>query len=128
MALLAQSKEDMSLASGNSPIKRRKVTIRNRAGLHTRAASLVRETVLKHRSRVFLIKPENNGECLDGAPRADATSVIEMLSLCALEGTPLVLEAEGEDADQVLDELVNLVNCKFWEDDFAPESEEANHV
>lgn len=117
----------MSLTSGEPQLKRRWVTVRNRAGLHTRAASLVRETVLKHRSRVFLIKPENGGDSLDGAPRADATSVIEMLSLCALEGDSLVLEAEGEDADRVLDELQNLVHCKFWEDDFAPESEEANH-
>lgn len=119
----------MDLISGGSPLKRRQVTVQNRAGLHTRAASLVREAVLKHRSRVCLVKPEDNGAPLDAAPRADATSVIEMLSLCALEGDVLIIEAEGEDADAVLDELQNLVRCKFWEDDFAPQSEskEANH-
>lgn len=120
----------MDLTSGESQRKRREVTVCNRAGLHTRAASLVREAVLKHRSRVFLVKPENNGAPLETAPRADATSVIEMLSLCALEGDVLILEAEGEDADSVLDELQHLVRCKFWEDDFAPESEskEANQL
>lgn len=113
--------------SENYPVKRCVVTIRNRAGLHTRAASLVRETVLKHRSRVTLIKPEEGRAGLDGAPRADGTSVIEMLSLCALQGDTIVLEAQGEDAGDVLNDLQHLVQCKFWEDDFAPESEQARN-
>lgn len=102
---------------------RRKVIIRNRAGLHARAASLVRETVLKYRCRLTLIKAEDSSKSLNGAPRADGTSVIEMLSLGAMEGEALILEAEGEEARQVLDEVERLIECKFWEDDFALESE-----
>jgi len=68
----------MGLISGESHLKRRQVTVQNRAGLHTRAASLVRENVLKHRSRCFLVKPEDYGAPLDDAPRGEATSVIDM--------------------------------------------------
>lgn len=115
-------RERVAMSDQGGPL-RKKVTIRNRAGLHARAASLVRETVLKHRCRVTLIKAEDCSESLNGAPRADGTSVIEMLSLGAMEGESLILEAEGEEARQVLEELERLIECKFWEDDFALESE-----
>lgn len=119
---LLQSGELIPMAEQSDPL-RRLVTIRNRAGLHARAASLVRETVLKYRCRVTLIKAEDMAHILNGAPRADGTSVIEMLSLGAMEGESLVLEAEGEQAREALDALERLVECKFWEDDFAPDSE-----
>lgn len=115
--------ESLRMSEQTGPLRRR-VTIRNRAGLHARAASLVRDTVLKHRCRVTLIKAEDPSASLNGAPRADGTSVIEMLSLGAMEGEPLIIEAEGEEAPQVLDALERLVECKFWEDDFAPESQQ----
>lgn len=115
---------ELSRMSEQTGPLRRRVTIRNRAGLHARAASLVRDTVLKHRSRVTLIKAEDPSASLNGAPRADATSVIEMLSLGAMQGESLIIEAEGEEAQQVLDALERLVECKFWEDDFAPDSQQ----
>ena len=65
---------------------RRKIRIINRAGLHARAATLVRKLVLNYQSRLVLRKISENGTPLEGRfEAADGSSVLDMLSLCALQ-------------------------------------------
>jgi phosphocarrier protein len=47
---------------------------------------------------------------------ADGKSVMQMIILAATEGTPLRIDAEGEDADRAVEKLVELVENKFGEE------------
>jgi phosphocarrier protein len=47
---------------------------------------------------------------------ADGKSVMQMIILAATEGTPLRIDAEGDDAEQAVTKLVELVEGKFGEE------------
>ena len=47
---------------------------------------------------------------------ADGKSVMQMIILAATEGTPLRIEADGDDADQAVARLTELVEGKFGEE------------
>ena len=85
----------------------RKVTVANREGVHARAATMIATLARRFRARVELIK---------GHHRVDATDVLQVLSLGAEEGTQLVLEASGDDAESALDALEALFRNKFDEE------------
>ncbi len=87
-----------------SPNPSRTVLVANPEGLHARAALLVRELAQRFEAKVEISK---------GSLRVDAADVLQMLSLCAEQGDELVLEASGEQADAVLDELVGLFARQF---------------
>jgi phosphotransferase system HPr (HPr) family protein len=90
------------------------VTVANPDGLHIRAASLVAKLTGEGPAKVELVK---------GSQRVDATNVLQILSLCALEGDQLLLEATGQDADAALDALAELFESKFDEDKFTSRQE-----
>lgn len=48
--------------------------------------------------------------------RVDAKSTIDLMTLGAAQGTELVLEAQGDDAQQAVDALAELVNSGFPKD------------
>lgn len=105
----------------------RKIRIINRAGLHARAATLVRKLVLSYQSRLVLRKVSEDGTPSDGNfQAADGSSVLDMLSLCALQGDELLAEAEGPDAEDLLQSLESLAGRKFLEEEFAPDSEQGS--
>ena len=83
----------------------RTVTVLNPEGVHARAATQIRQVVLRYRATVEISK--------DGAEPADATSVLHLLSLCAGQGDALTLEASGEDAAAALDALIQLFASHF---------------
>lgn len=82
------------------------VTVANPDGLHIRAASLVAKLTGQRPAKVELIK---------GNRRVDATNVLQILSLCALEGDQLLLEATGREAGAALEALVELFENQFDE-------------
>lgn len=47
---------------------------------------------------------------------ADGKSVMQMIILAAMEGTPLRISADGEDAGTAIEQLAKLVEGKFGED------------
>ena len=47
---------------------------------------------------------------------ADGKSVMQMIILAATEGTPLRIEAEGDDAEQAVQKLAELIESKFGEE------------
>ncbi|RMG02950.1 MAG: HPr family phosphocarrier protein [Planctomycetota bacterium] len=102
------------MSSPDSSVRRKSLQLTNTAGLHARAASLVRKTVLSYNADVTLSKD---------ARRAKGDSVIEMLSLCGMNGDTVTFEASGPDADAVLEALEDLVRHKFFEDEFEPAEE-----
>lgn len=83
---------------------KRSVVIRQPEGLHARPAELFVKVALQFDSKIDVIKDNQ---------RADAKSILHILTLAAVEGTRLDLEAEGPDAKEALDALAELVNSNF---------------
>ena len=86
---------------------RRSLRIRNRLGLHARAAARFVHTANRFRSRVTVTR---DGRTMDGK------SILGILLLAASPGTALVLSADGEDEVLAVDALAELVNGRFGED------------
>ena len=79
----------------------REVTVGSSVGLHARPAALFVKAAAAQPVPVRVGKP--------GTELVDARSILSVLSLDARGGDAIVLEAEGDGADEVLDVLAALV-------------------
>lgn len=86
----------------------KKVVILNKLGMHARPASQLVQRASKFGSEIFI----ENDEGLE----VNAKSIMGVLMLGAVEGTELTLKAEGEDAEDALDEISSLFADKFGEE------------
>lgn len=86
---------------------RRKVIVQNEVGLHARPAKNLVSELNKYISDVYIEK--------DGY-RINAKSIIGVLTLAAVKGTELMVIAEGEDAEQVLEIVQHMFEEGFGED------------
>lgn len=85
---------------------RREVTVRNRLGLHARAAARFVHAANRFRCRVTVSR---EGRTMDGK------SILGILLLAASQGTALELGADGDDEDAAVDALAALVESGFGE-------------
>jgi phosphotransferase system HPr (HPr) family protein len=92
------------------PTASREVFIVNSLGLHARPAMQFVDVANQFKSNVTVHK---GGE---EPAEADGKSVMQMIILAAVEGTPLRIEADGEDAEEAVGKLVELVEGKFGEE------------
>lgn len=85
----------------------REVTVRNRAGLHTRPASMLVRTASQFDSEIYLRRDnyEINGK-----------SVIGVMTLAADQGSTLTLVVEGDDEDEAAEEIADLFEDGFGEE------------
>ncbi|MEF8816410.1 MAG: HPr family phosphocarrier protein [Salinibacter sp.] len=85
----------------------RTVTIRNRAGLHTRPASMLVKTASRFDAEVYLRRDnyEINGK-----------SVIGVMTLAAEQGATLTLVVDGTDETEAADALEALFEDGFGEE------------
>jgi phosphocarrier protein HPr len=88
-------------------VLRRQFTIRNKLGLHARAAARIVQTTTQFQSQIRLLK---NGQ------EADAKSILGILTLACPQGTRLEVYAEGEDAARAMDALALLFENNFGEE------------
>jgi phosphocarrier protein len=86
----------------------KKVTIRNKLGLHARAA--VKFVNLANRFSSF-VKIEKDGDEIDGK------SILGILTLAATQGTQITLRISGKDEKAALGALESLINNKFEENE-----------
>lgn len=86
----------------------RKVEIKNKLGLHARAAALLVQTANKFSSHVSLSK--------DGQT-TDARSIMGLLTLAAAQGSKVQVEASGEDAERAVKAIERLIDSRFNEDE-----------
>ncbi len=86
---------------------KREVTVQNRAGVHMRPSSMISQMCSKFKCDIFII---------NGDSKINARSVIGVMSMGALYGTKLTLEAIGEDEMEALDALEALFINKFEDD------------
>ncbi|MCH8276170.1 MAG: HPr family phosphocarrier protein [Bacteroidetes bacterium] len=84
----------------------REVTVMNRAGLHTRPASMIVRTASKFEADFFIQKDsyEINGK-----------SIIGVMTLAAEQGASLILVFEGEDEDEAAAAMIDLFQEGFGE-------------
>ncbi len=80
------------------------VTIVNKAGMHTRPASMLVKIASKYKADFYMVK--------DGF-RINGKSIIGVMSLAAEQGSKIVLLFEGEDEKKASQEIT-----KFFEDGF----------
>lgn len=84
------------------------LTVRNKLGLHARAAAQLVRTAKDFTSTVWL-------ERVDGSASADAKSILSVLTLAASGGTELRAIAEGPDEQGAITALSNLFANGFGE-------------
>ena len=87
-------------------IAEREVRIRNRLGMHARAAVKFVQLANKFRSEIKVIKDGNE---------ANGKSIMGLLTLVAAHGVTMQLVCEGDDAEPAVAALAELVDAGFGE-------------
>jgi len=82
------------------------VILTNPTGLHARPASLLVQTAAKFKSSITL---EKDGRSVN------AKSIMGVLSLGADKGSKIKISVEGEDAEEALKALLDLVHSNLGE-------------
>lgn len=83
------------------------VEVKNKLGLHLRAASTLAQTAARFASTVTVIRAKET---------VNARSVTGLMMLGAASGTKLKLRAEGPDAEEALKAIQALFANKFGEE------------
>ncbi len=89
------------------PRLERDVTIVNKLGLHARAATKLAVLASEFKASVTLVQ---------GEKQASAASVLGLLMLESGMGKTIHIIAEGEEAEQAMDAICNLINACFDEE------------
>jgi phosphocarrier protein HPr len=85
----------------------RECVIRNRLGLHARAAAKFVHTATRYSSQ---IRVSRDGRTMDGK------SIMGILLLAAAAGSSVTITADGVDESEAIDALCNLVGSGFGEE------------
>jgi len=83
------------------------VKIPNRLGMHARPAMLFAEVAGKFAATITVSHQDSDN--------VDAKSIMQLMMLAATEGTDLTINAQGDDANDAIAELVELVKSGFNE-------------
>lgn len=84
----------------------REVTIRNRAGLHTRPAAAIVKTAAKYKSDFWIEKDEME---------INGKSIIGVMTFAAEQGSSLILRFTGADEAAALEAMIQLFESGFGE-------------
>jgi phosphocarrier protein len=84
----------------------KKLAIKNKLGLHARAAALLVQTVNRFDAEVSISK---DGQSVDGR------SIMGVLTLAATQGSEIEIEAKGKQAEEALRAVEKLIDKKFFE-------------
>ncbi|GIW93361.1 MAG: hypothetical protein KatS3mg110_1402 [Pirellulaceae bacterium] len=95
----------------------REVVVVDPHGLHLRAAHQLTARASRFASRIELI---------NGAVRADAKSILSVMTLGAGLGTKLILRAEGDDAEEAVEAVARWFSDGFPEEDQLAEDSPSN--
>lgn len=87
---------------------RKKIEIKNRLGMHARASALLVQTVNRFSSEVKISKDDYV---------VNARSIMGVLTLGAAKGSKIRVETKGEDAQEAMFAIEQLIKDKFREAD-----------
>ena len=85
----------------------REVTVRNRAGIHTRPASMIVRAAAKYAADFYIEKDHY---------QINGKSIIGVMTLAAEQGSQLRLLFSGDDAEKAAEEIVGLFDDGFGEE------------
>jgi phosphotransferase system HPr (HPr) family protein len=88
------------------PTVEARVVLSNKMGLHARPSTQIATTASRYSSEIHIAKDDMV---------VDAKSVLELLMLAAECGSELHITADGDDAKQAAQALVELVDGRFGE-------------
>ncbi|GAW92123.1 HPr family phosphocarrier protein [Calderihabitans maritimus] len=86
---------------------KKEVTITNETGLHARPAQLFTQKASEFQSEIK-VKKEDGSE-------ADAKSILGLMSLALIKGTKITIEASGDDEEEAVKALAELIEQRFGE-------------
>jgi len=84
-----------------------KLQVKNKLGLHARPAALFVQATNKFKSRVRIIK---------GDQEVNGKSIMGILMLAVEYRSEITVIADGEDEKELIEELTNLFDSKFYEE------------
>ena len=90
------------------PVVETSLVITNKVGLHARPASLLVQTAAQFQSKIRVQFDDKT---------ANAKSMLGVMKLGASKGDTIVVRAEGEDAEQAIAALTDLVRHNFNEEE-----------
>ena len=90
----------LSENSGQTPVAEATVTVLGELGLHARPAAKLARAARQFSSEVMLLLGEHE---------ADATSILDILSLSAVKGSRVLIRCTGQDAGAALIAVSRLV-------------------
>ena len=88
-------------------MQQRDVEIMNKLGLHARPSAKLTQLASKYKSDVFMAR---NGR------RINAKSIMGVMMLAAAKGSTVTLETNGEDEQEAIDALAELITSGFGEE------------
>lgn len=88
-------------------MKRKEVEIKNKLGLHARPASMVVKLAGKYQSEIQLVKEDTE---------INAKSILGVMMLAAGPGQKIMITADGEDEDEAVQALGELIESGFGEE------------
>ena len=94
--------------TGTGPVCRATVVLQNKHGLHARPAHLWVQTANSYASKLLVGRPEEH--------KVDGKSIMGIMMLAAERGTELELESEGQDCQEQIRALQELVDSHFGEE------------
>ncbi len=86
----------------------KKLTLKNKLGLHARAAAKLVQVAEQYKSDIKILK--DNVE-------ADGKSILGVLLLAAPVGSELIFRIDGEDEEQAIKAIEELIEDKFGEEE-----------
>ena len=87
--------------------RNRFVVIRNKRGLHARAAAKFSQVAGRFNAQITVTR---------GTHTVSGTSIMGLMMLAASPGTEIVLAATGEEGEKALNAICDLVEAKFEEE------------
>ena len=91
---------------------RETVTVNLADGLHLRPFSMIAESARSFAGAVHILKDSRS---------VDAKNMLDLMTLEAHQGATLILEAVGEGASEVIEQLVRMFETDFKEIEQSPE-------
>lgn len=88
------------------PVVKTSLVITNKVGLHLRPAGLLVQTAARFQSKIIVLFADKT---------ANAKSIMGVMKLGASMSDTIVVQAEGEDAEQAIAALTDLVHHNFGE-------------
>ena len=96
----------MTNSTRSAPELSRQVIIVNELGLHARSAAKIAELAQNSKAAVWVKK---------GAEKADASSIVDILTLACGKGSKITLIIKDKADRQILEDIANLIESGFGE-------------